>query len=426
MSSKFQGLGKHRKLLVPVAAVAITAFLILVLWWSKPVPPKTENQEKSWPVQTVSLEKKAYAPEIRLLGQVDTPLNATLTAPVAAEVEALPFLEGDNVKQGQSVVQLDTRDAQLIVTQREADVAELKAQLAQERNRAARSRDDLARQKELADLAEAAVEREKRLQKSDLSSQARLDEARRNLASARLALNAQQLEVENADARLAALEAKQSRASALLEQARLDLERAQMPAPFDGQITRIHVSPGERVRTGEQIAALYATKALEVRAQIPQRWVPTARTALADQHALDARARINGETYPLQLKRLSGAVNNRAGGVDGLFSIRAEDVALPLGETLDVTLSLPPIENTYSLPISALYGTDRIYRVADGRLEGLQVTVVGDRYTPEGQHILIRSPKLKDGDTVVTTQLPNAVNGLKVDLRNAAEGEPAS
>ena len=76
-----------------------------------------------------------------------------------------------------------------------------------------------------------------------------------------------------------------------------------------------------------------------------------------------------------------------------------------------------PVRNdSVALPYSALYGNDTLYQVLDGRLQRIQVQRVGETMNEQGERrVLVRSTELKAGMEVVTTHLPNAVQGLKVE-----------
>ncbi|MDT8283302.1 MAG: hypothetical protein RQ982_10935, partial [Gammaproteobacteria bacterium] len=62
----------------------------------------------------------------------------------------------------------------------------------------------------------------------------------------------------------------------------------------------------------------------------------------------------------------------------------------------------------------------------DQRLAAIDVKKIGSQYIDGKQFVLIRSEKLQDGDLIITTQLPHAVSGLKVEVRNASEPENKS
>ena len=91
---------------------------------------------------------------------------------------------------------------------------------------------------------------------------------------------------------------------------------------------------------------------------------------------------------------------------------------LTIGDTLEMTLELPAIEDVFSVPVSSIYGTNRIYRVENERLVAVKVEKLGGQYSDGRQFLLVRSDSLKPGDEIITTQLPLAVNGLKVEVRN--------
>ena len=71
------------------------------------------------------------------------------------------------------------------------------------------------------------------------------------------------------------------------------------------------------------------------------------------------------------------------------------------------------------MPFNALYGLNRVYRIKDGYLEVVKISRVGEYEDSDGQtQLLIRGDNLNEGDRVVSTQLPNAITGLRVEAMN--------
>lgn len=405
-----------RSLLIPLLLVLATVVLIWIFSLLKPTPPESQAEERTWPIRTITLDSAARAPQLRLLGRVETPFQSTLTSAVTADVKAIPGLEGSPVRAGDVMVQLDPSEVELIVSQRQADLAELQAQRASELNQQRADRQFLEREKALVEIARRGLDREQRLSDSNLTSQSRIDQARQVLQTAELSLINRELAVANHASRIQSLDARLGRAQALLQQARLDLSRTDVVAPFDGVVTGIEVSPGERVRAGEPLVSLYAIDELEVRAQLPMRWTANAEQALASNQAMTATTTLAGEIYTLTLERLSGQVNVGAGGVDGLFRFMGDQPPAALNRTLDLLLELNARENTFSLPVSALYDESTLYKVVDNRLVSVQAVLIGDRFEDGSQRLLVQSEQLSNGDQILATQLPNAINGLKVDV----------
>ncbi|WP_404364634.1 efflux RND transporter periplasmic adaptor subunit [Marinobacter sp.] len=405
-----------KRVLIPLLLVLVTALVIWLFATLKPTPPEKTAEERTWPVRVTTLESGALSPQLRLLGRVETPWRSTLTSAVTSNVEAIPVLEGQTVAAGDLIVRLEETEVALLLAQRQADVHELLAQKAVEQNQHQADRQALAREEALVEIAERALERERRLGESNLTSRARTDEARLALQNAELSLISRRLAVTNHQSRLQSLEARLQRARALVSQARLDLESTRVKAPFAGVVTAIEVSPGERVRGGETLASLYSTDRLEVRAQIPMNRIDPVREALTAGQPLTASVEVGEKQHELVLDRLSGQVNPDAGGIDALFRFRQAQPATALNRTLDLRLSLAPETDTFSIPVSALYDENTVYRITDSRLEPVQVELAGDRFVNGRQELLIRSPALDTGDRILITQLPNALRGLKVDV----------
>jgi len=119
----------------------------------------------------------------------------------------------------------------------------------------------------------------------------------------------------------------------------------------------------------------------------------------------------------LRLTRIAGQINKDSGGIDGLFTVEKGQEFLRLGQLLNLTLNLPEATEIVVLPFEAVYGTNRIYKLQDNRMQGVLVERVGEKVAVAGEsHILVRSAELKPGDKVITTQLPNAMDGLKVQV----------
>ena len=90
---------------------------------------------------------------------------------------------------------------------------------------------------------------------------------------------------------------------------------------------------------------------------------------------------------------------------------------MELGRTLAVLLTLPAETNVLALPATAVYGANSAYKIEAGRLERVQLERVGEYRNGEwGTWSLFRSSDLSDKDQVLTSQLPNAIEGLRVDV----------
>lgn len=405
-----------KKLTLPVAIIALAILVFFLLKVSKPATPAREQPEKAWLVDTVVVKYQRLAPEVTIYGRVETPRDANLKAAIEADVTEVNVLEGVIVQENDLLVQLDVTDVQLAMQQREADVDEAQALIDSETQRYQRDQGLLANQKQLVNLADKAVQRAKKLESSRLASQAALDEALAAYEQQVLALKQLQYDINEHPSRLAQLKAAQSRAQALLEQSKVNLARSEIRAPFDGRVAGLTVALGDRVRAGDSLLSIYDLNQLEVRAQIPGRYIGQVRRMLNQGQTLTARAWLDGEEKMLTLARLSGEVRQDSGGLDGLFRLNDNQEPLPLGTFVELQLQLAEQDKVIELPFSALYGMDRVYLVEDEHLRSVTIERVGEKISSDGNTLLIRSEALDTGDLIATTQLPNAITGLRVEI----------
>lgn len=132
-------------------------------------------------------------------------------------------------------------------------------------------------------------------------------------------MQARQLNINNHRSRLSQLESKLLKANALLDLAKLDIERTRPRAPFDAIISAVNVSPGERVRPGDALVQLYDINRIEIRAQVPAQSIDKVSHTLSTEHTATAWVNTPNMKTPINLVRLAGVVNKGGGGVDAIL-----------------------------------------------------------------------------------------------------------
>lgn len=406
-----------KRVLLPIIIVMIAIAIFMTLSASKPEKKSLERPEKIWRVNSVPIQLEKISPEITLYGRVETPRRASLNAALSADVSQVNILEGSVVTKDDVLITLDNSDAMLTLQQREADLAEIKALTTSEIARQRRDKALLANEQALLNLTEKAVTRAKKLDASRLVTRSSLDDAIANQQRQVLTVKRLEFDITEHPARMAGLKARQLRAKALLEQAKLDVDRTIIKAPFNGRIANLNISLGDRVRAGDNLLSIYDLDDLEVRAQVPGRYLKQVRDTLSRGQKPKALAMLDDRVLSFELSRLSGETRQDSGGVDGLFSLQEDNQApLALGTFIELSLSLDSQNDVIVVPFNALYGLNRVYRIQAGYLEAIQVTRVGEYKNSEGEiELLIQSKDLNQGDRIVSTQLPNAITGLRVE-----------
>jgi multidrug efflux pump subunit AcrA (membrane-fusion protein) len=403
-----------------ILAIGIKGFRYLMATKPKREPIKIEEQ--TWMVTATPVIPTSLAPTVTLYGRVESPRATTLRAPTLslvanAEVVEVAVLEGEKVSKEQVVIRLENQESQLNLKQRDAELADIQSQIELENLRQTNNLAVIAHEEALLKLAQKSFQRIQKLKQQQVSSEAAIDEAQQAIERQMLTVINRRAEIKNHQTYLAQLNAKQARAIAQRDLARLELARTQIQTPFAGIIAKVLVAVGDRVRSGDALLSMYDHTDLEIRAQIPNRYQGIIFDAMADNYPLLAHARINEHPLLFQLDRLAGQIGQNSGGIDGLFRVKQGTDWLRLGQFFTLALALPEQHRVVALPFEAVYGTNRIYKLVDGRMQGLAVERVGEQVMSSGEStILVRSAELIAGDQVIVTQLPNAMDGLKVKL----------
>ena len=410
------------KRLVPVLILSLGVAGFMALRLTRPEPVPVEAQERSWPVEALTVSLGEHVPLLPLYGEVVAPEMVRLVAPIAARVAARPVSDGQLVADGDLLVALDERELMSPVRQAEAEIADLEAQLQNERIRHENNRRVLTQERAILASANRQLERSRSLSGRNLTSQADVDIARDAVARAQLTVSSRESAIAEFPSRLASLEARLSRAQVVLDNAQRDLQRGQVYAPFAGRVTRVQVAPGDDVSARAALLSLYPTKALEVRARLPARYQQEIEARLAEGKTLMAVDKASGQRF--RLERLAGESDPL--GIEAIFAVEAGE--LRPGSMVTLQLARPAVSNALAVPYSALHGADLIYRInQDQRLERQRIERLGEIRQREGERwLLVSAETLNDGDQVMATHLPNAVQGLRVEVTNAAADNEAS
>ena len=412
-------------LLIIAGTISAIAYLTI----SKPVTPTKPIQETAWTVNVTSLQYTERAPELNVLGRVESVQKTLITSRVSTTVTKTPVLAGNFFEKGSVILELDRVEVAVLLTQRQADVRELSALVKEEYLRHKSNQEILQTEKKLLELAKKALTRQQRLVKNNVTSQERLDNAEIALQRQQLTVTNRTLIVSNHRNKLDQLAARLDRAKAQLTLAELDMGQTGLKAPFDGWVISLRVASGNRVRSGDPLIELIAAGSMEVRAQIPDRWIPKIKQLMAsenrDSKAASTRAytHIFGERIDFELDRLAAAASTTTGGVDAYFRPVTGN-PLILDKSISLHVLLPMISNSFALPVSSVYGYDRIYTVrytvtAEQRLQPARIERLGRfQDASKAEWLIVTGPDLHPGINVITTQLSNAVSGLKVKIRD--------
>lgn len=402
------------KILLPILVLSAGIGVFAALKATKPEQPPAKIKERVWRVEVERLSPRSLAPQLTLYGQLETPSLFRAAAPAPSRVDRVLVREGESVIEGQLLVALDERDFLPRLNQARAEIAELEAQLESENIRHQSDLTALRQEQKLLQLSQDGVGREQRMRKQKLGSESALDQAEQELARQALGVNSRKLAITDHPARSGALKARLQRAQAQLTEIALDYERSQVRAPYDGIVAQVQVAVGDQVADNSLLLSMYDPGSLEVRARIPTPFQQRLQHSLTAGEPLQGEADLNGAEIRLRLERFAGEAD--PSGVDALFQIEQGAEWIRTGQMLSFILRLAPQQNSLPVPYQSVYGGNRVYRLVDGRLQGVAIETLGNFRDQQGrERLLVRAPELQPGDNLVITHLPNAIEGLRAE-----------
>ena len=189
---------------------------------------------------------------------------------ISAHVKAVHFDDNYQVRRGDLLIELDSRDYEVGLAVAVASLASAKSKLTEaavQENVAqaglGQARADLASARATADNAESDLNRNEQLYKTHVidrreydASVAQAKTAAANVESATKKVALQEAQVHMASAQYVTASAEEKQAEAHLRQAQLQLSYTKIFAPFDGRVTKKSVEPGDYIQPGQTVFSL--------------------------------------------------------------------------------------------------------------------------------------------------------------------------
>jgi RND family efflux transporter MFP subunit len=299
-------------------------------------------------------------------------VQATLKSKVGGEVELMPLREGQDVREGEMLARIDTRNLQ---AQYDRQVA------AVERAR--------------ADLDLATLHRDKNrvlLEKHYISQNTY--EATESAHAGMVA----SLKLAEADARLA----------------KISLEDAVVRAPFAGTIAKRHVQPGEKVSMDSNIVTLVDLRQMVLEAAVPAADIP------AVEIGQPARFKVGGfgaREFVGEVQRINPITADGSRAITVYIAVPNPNRALKGGMFAQGALKLDKTEPVLAVPQRAVHedaGATYVYTLRDDKIA--RTTVKVGAAAPGGSFVEVREG-LAAGDRVIVTEITSAQVGQNVVVR---------
>lgn len=211
-------------------------------------------------VRTTTVERGPIRSLISTNGKVEPIRNFEAHSPLATTVKRLLVKEGDHVRQGQLLLQLDDADLQSLAARAQAQMKSAQAGQA-EVNTGGTHEELLTRDAQLIkdrnarDAAQRSLDALRRLQQQGAASAGEVKQAEDALqrAQADVTLQEQEQKDRYSQPEMAKVQALGLEAQAAYEAAEGALTKSSVRAPFDGVVYALPVKQGAYVQTGDML-----------------------------------------------------------------------------------------------------------------------------------------------------------------------------
>jgi HlyD family secretion protein len=250
-------------------------------------------------------------------GRVITPARVEIGSVLLGTVRTVETKEGTVVKAGQVMARLKDEEQRAGVEQARGALAEAEARLAQLARLSAPSSEQALKQAEAnLELADEEHKRVRSLFEKGYFSQAKLDEAERNLAVAKAArenavLQAASNSPKGSDYALAIARRDQARAALEVAQARLD--NTVIKAPAAGTVLKKLVEPGDVVQQGKKLFELSVSGETQVVLNVDEKNIGLLALGQKAQVAADA---FPGRAFGAEIFYIAPGVDAQRGTVE--------------------------------------------------------------------------------------------------------------
>ncbi|MBV0913815.1 efflux RND transporter periplasmic adaptor subunit [Anianabacter salinae] len=423
-------LWKRLLILPPV----IAGFAVIYWATANRLQPETRDiSERAVPVSYIVAETRSFVPRVTGFGVVEPGRSWNAVAQVQGRIVDLhtEFVRGGTVRAGQVIARIDPEAYDLAVAQAEANVRSGAAQLAELDANAEATRALLAIEREALDLAERELNRQRQLAERGQLAASAVESQQRALLSQRSAVQSLENQLNLVPAQRDALEQALAVSEASLDQARLDLDRTRILAPFDGRVAMADVDVGEFASHGSRLGTLDSIATAEIDAQVaPQDMAQLSRLIFADRgpsispsnlaaERLTARVRLNVEGFDAEwvakVDRITDGVDPQTRSIGVIVAVdnpyglarAAERPPLIKGMFVEVELEGPVVEGVIVLPRRAIEGGKIMVINETGRLAFADVEIV----FAQDDLALVFPDSLVEGTQVIVSTPSPAIPG---------------
>lgn len=360
-------------------------FLLLLLFSCSGNGEKEVETEVARPVKMITVESDIGGIQRKFPGMVRAAKRADLAFQVGGTLKHFPVEEGQEVKEGRIIAQLDQRDFENNLRNAQAQLAKAQAALGS---------------------AQSEYDRILRIQEQDPGAASESMVVKRR----------ESVELSRAEVRSA---------QAAVDAAQDKLGYTTLRAPFSGVVSRKHIDNFQEVQAKQAIVSLDDLSSLEILVDLPEIVVASVRASDRKTgsdipgHAEFAAA--PGKAYPLKVKEFATRADPKTQTYQVVLQMeRPEDVLILPGMTASVVFEGPPgykRDGFHVIPAIAVFadeqGTANVWIVEKEKMTVQRRRVTTGALT--GESSIQITGGLEPGEMIAVSGVSRLREGMKVE-----------
>ena len=411
-----------RVFVVILFAIVIAAVLVIL----RPKAERRTVEDKGRLVEVFAARAEKVQMVIEAYGTV-TPREALLlVAEVRGRIAATDasFAEGNFVTRGTRLIQIDPRTYELEVQHRNVQIKQAQAEIKRLEQEVLNLQARIKIAKSDVSLAKSEYFRLKKLIDRKVIAQSTLDKTEQQYLASRERLQALENQLALTGPQNEQLLAQRDMTRVMFAEAKLDLERSAIVAPFDGWVLEKTIEVGQHVTIGQSMCRIYSAGELDIEVRIPVKdfkWLPAELNAAAGIEAEvifenhDAR-----QTWSGRVSRVKAEMDDKTRTLSVVIEVDAisdsgenrDALRLRPGMFVTVKIKGKDVEQAFVLPRHVVYPGDMVYTVEGDRLKIKSVNILRTY-----KDSVIVSQGLSDGDRIIKTPLAAATDGMLVRVK---------
>ena len=412
---------------IRVFVVILTAIIIAaVLVTLRPKAERRTVEDRGRLVEVFAAKAESVQMVIEAYGTVEPREALLLVAEVRGQVTAMDptFDEGNFIARGTRLIQIDPRTYELEVKRRNVQIKQAQAEIKRLEQEILNLQARIKIAKSDVSLAKSEYFRLKKLIDRKVIAQSTLDKTEQQYLASLERLQALENQMALTGPQKEQLLAQRDMTKVMFEEARLDLERSAIVAPFDGWVLEKTIEVGQHVTVGQSMGRIYSAGELDIEVRIPVKdlkWFPAGlnQNLMVEADVIFENSG-SQRIWNGRVSRIKAQMDDRTRTLPVVIEIDepsgtgeyTDSLHLRPGMFVTVKIKGKEVDQAFVLPRHVVYPGDMVYTVEGDRLKIKSVDIMR-RY----KDFVIVNQGLSDGEQIIKTPMSAATDGMLVRVK---------